>query len=559
MCKWSCPRGGNLPGELQARVADQAPTPDRRPSDRALADVDEVTDSALGYLSLEALLGELLERITAAIETDTAAILLLDESRGVLVARAAKGIEEEVRRGVTIPVGAGFAGRIAEQREPLAIPDVNHAEILNPLLRERGIASLLGVPLLVEGRVIGVLHIGTCERRDFTDDDVRLLRVAADRAAMAIDHAGMSEQRHLAEALQRTLMPATLPDAPGVRIAGRYRPALSGARLGGDWYDTFDLPDGRAAIVVGDVVGRGVPAAILMAQMRTAVRAFASEGHGPADVAGRLNDLLLREGGQPTATLSYLALDQETSRVTAVSAGHLPPLLIDAEGQADYLDLPAGPPVGAARIAHFREAQFDVPLGSLLVLYTDGLVERREEPLEAGLERLRTTAAAIGSSSPQAFCDAVLSNVLKDVDQEDDVALIGLQTVPLGAVLKLRLAAEPEVLSTLRRQLARWLQENGVDEQATFDIVLASSEASANATEHAYPPTQGHFDVEAVHDGDHVEIRISDAGSWRPEEDRDHGRGLMLMRGLADEVSIERGDPDGTVVTLRRRVAETAE
>src|SRR3954447_2049446 len=126
MCKWSRPRGGNLPGESQARVADQAPTPDRRPSDRALADVDEVTDSALGYLSLEALLGELLERITAAIETDTAAILLLDESRGVLVARAAKGIEEEVRRGVTIPVGAGFAGRIAEQREPLAIPDVDH-------------------------------------------------------------------------------------------------------------------------------------------------------------------------------------------------------------------------------------------------------------------------------------------------------------------------------------------------------------------------------------------------------------------------------------------------
>jgi anti-sigma regulatory factor (Ser/Thr protein kinase)/putative methionine-R-sulfoxide reductase with GAF domain len=540
-------------------VADQAPIPDKRRSDRALADVDEVTDSALGYLSLEALLGELLDRITAAVASDTAAILLLDESRDVLVARAARGIEEEVRRGVTIPVGAGFAGRIAQQREPLAIPDVDHAEILNPLLRERGIASLLGVPLLVEGRVIGVLHVGTLERRDFTDDDVRLLRVAADRAAMAIDRAGMSEQRHLAEALQRTLMPATLPDAPGVRIAGRYRPALSGAQLGGDWYDTFDLPDGRVAIVVGDVVGRGVPAATLMAQMRTAVRAFASEGHGPADVAGRLNDLLLREGDQRTATVAYLALDQETSRVTAVSAGHLPPLLIDSDEEADFLHVPSGPPVGAARIAHFREVQFDVPLGSLLLLYTDGLVERREEPLDVGLERLRTIAAAIGSSSPQAFCDAVLSDALEDVDQEDDVALIALQTLPLGAALKLRLAADPDVLSTLRRQLARWLKENGVDERATFDIVLACSEASANAAEHAYPPTRGHFDVEAVHDGDQVEIRVSDAGTWRPNEDRGQGRGLMLMRGLVHEVSIERGDPDGTVVTLRRRVAGAVE
>jgi anti-sigma regulatory factor (Ser/Thr protein kinase)/putative methionine-R-sulfoxide reductase with GAF domain len=540
-------------------VADQAPIPDKRPSDRALADVDEVTDSALGYLSLEALLGELLDRITAAVASDTAAILLLDESRDVLVARAARGIEEEVRRGVTIPVGAGFAGRIAQQREPLAVPDVDHAEILNPLLRERGIASLLGVPLLVDGRVIGVLHVGTLERRDFTDDDVRLLRVAADRAAMAIDRAGMSEQRHLAEALQRTLMPATLPDAPGVRIAGRYRPALSGAQLGGDWYDTFDLPDGRVAIVVGDVVGRGVPAATLMAQMRTAVRAFASEGHGPADVAGRLNDLLLREGDQRTATVAYLALDQETSRVTAVSAGHLPPLLIDSDEEADFLHVPSGPPVGAARIAHFREVQFDVPLGSLLLLYTDGLVERREEPLDVGLERLRTIAAAIGSSSPQAFCDAVLSDALEDVHQEDDVALIALQTLPLGTALKLRLAADPDVLSTLRRQLARWLKENGVDERATFDIVLACSEASANAAEHAYPPTRGHFDVDAVHDGHQVEIRISDAGTWRPDEDRGQGRGLMLMRGLVHEVSIERGDPDGTVVTLRRRVAGAAE
>jgi anti-sigma regulatory factor (Ser/Thr protein kinase) len=524
-----------------------------------LADVDGVTDSALGYLPLEPLLHELLERISAAVGSDTAAILLLDESRGVLVARAAMGIEEEVRRGVTIPVGAGFAGRIAQEREPLAIPDVDHADVLNPLLRERGIVSLLGVPLLVEGRVIGVLHVGTVTRRDFTDDDARLLRVAGDRVAMAIDRAEMREQRHLAEALQRTLMPTTLPDTPGVRIAGRYRPALPGAQLGGDWYDTFDLPDGRVAIVVGDVVGRGIPAATLMAQMRTAVRAFASEGHDSADVVGRLNDLLFREGEQRTATLAYLALDQETSRVTAVSAGHVPPLLVGPAGEADYLDLPSGPPVGAARIAHFREAQFDIPPGSLVLLYTDGLVERRDEPLDVGLERLRTTAAAAATLSPLAFCDAMLSRVLENIDQEDDVALLATQVLPLGPALKLRLAADPEVLSPLRRQLARWLKENGVGEQAAFDIVLACSEASANATEHAYPPTQGHFDLEAVHDGEHVEIRISDAGSWRPEVERNRGRGLMLMRGLTDEVSVERGEPEGTVVRLRRRVAGAAE
>jgi serine phosphatase RsbU (regulator of sigma subunit)/anti-sigma regulatory factor (Ser/Thr protein kinase) len=536
------------------RMADEVPTPKQQRPTQALADVDEVTDAALSYLSMEDLLGALLDRITAAIGSDTAAILLLDDRRGVLVARAAKGIEEEVRRGTTIPVGAGFAGRIAAEREPLAIADVHRADILNPLLRERGIASLLGVPLLVEGRLIGVLHVGTLERREFTEDDARLLRVAGDRAAMAIDHARLSEQRHLAEALQRTLMPAVLPASPGVRIAGRYLPAPAGAELGGDWYDTLSLPDGRLAVVVGDVVGRGIPAATLMAQLRTAVRAFASEGHGPAHLVGRLNDLLLREGGEDTATVAYLAFDQETDRVTAVSAGHPPPLLVGVDGTADYLDIRPGPPVGATRIAHFREHVFDVPLGSLLLLYTDGLVERRREPLDAGLARLKRLAAG-PPRDPQAFCDRLLSALADDVGPEDDIALIAMQTLPLGPQFELRLPANPEVLSTMRRQLARWLKENDVDEQVAFDIVLACSEAGANATEHAYPPRTGHFDVAAVHDGDQVVIRVSDDGTWRPEGERGRGRGLLLMRGLADEVSVDRREPDGTVVTLRRRVS----
>ena len=534
-------------------MADEAPIPEEQRPAQALADVDEVTDAALAYLSMEDLLGELLERISAAIGSDTAAILLHDDRRGVLVARAAKGIEEEVRRGTTIPVGAGFAGRIAKEREPVAIPDVHDADILNPLLRERGIASLLGVPLLVEGRLIGVLHVGTLEQRDFTEDDARLLRMAGDRAALAIDHARLSEQRHLAEALQRTLMPALLPDSPGVRIAGRYLPAPAGAELGGDWYDTLSLPDGRLAIVVGDVVGRGIPAATLMAQLRTAVRAFASEGHGPAHLVGRLNDLLLREGGEDTATVAYLAFDQETDRVTAVSAGHPPPLLVGVDGTVDYLDVQAGPPVGAARIAHFREHVFDIPIGSLLLLYSDGLVERRHEPLDAGLARLKTLAAG-PPPPPQAFCDRLLSALADHAGPEDDIALIAMQTLPVGPQLELRLPANPEVLSILRRQLARWLKENDVDERVAYDIVLACSEASANATEHAYPPRQGHFDVEAVRDGDHVVIRVSDDGTWRPAGERGRGRGMLLMRGLTDEVSVDRREPDGTVVTLRRRV-----
>ena len=164
-------------------------------------------------------------------------------------------------------------------------------------------------------------------------------------------------------------------------------------------------------------------------------------------------------------------------------------------------------------------------------------------------------AAEARAAPPAAFCDRVLSTLTQADTQADDIALVVLETLPLGRRLELHLPADPEVLATLRRHLGRWLRENDVDERSTYDLVLASSEAEANATEHAYPPTHGHFAVEAVHDGDDVVIRISDDGTWRPAGERGRGRGLVLMRGLTDEVSVERREPTGTIVTLRRRVA----
>jgi GAF domain-containing protein len=166
-----------------------------------LAAMQRVTDAALAYLTLDELLGELLERISEILHSDTAAFLLLDEETDEVVARAAKGIEEEVEQGVRIPLGRGFAGRVAAERRPLIIPDIDRADIFNPILRQKGIRSLLGVPLLVEGRVIGVLHVGTLTPRDFTDDDRNLLQLVADRAALGIENARAFEQER--DALQR--------------------------------------------------------------------------------------------------------------------------------------------------------------------------------------------------------------------------------------------------------------------------------------------------------------------------------------------------------------------
>src|SRR3954469_8982605 len=172
--------------------------------ERALAALQRVTDAALTYLREGDLVSTLLQRITEILDADTAAILLLDEAGDLLRAHAAKGIEEEVEQGVTIPVGRGFAGRVVAERRPIVIEDVRHADIFNPILRQKGIRSLLGVPLLVQGRVLGVLHVGSLTPRHFTDDDRDLLQLAADRAAIAIDRARLLERERAArEAAER--------------------------------------------------------------------------------------------------------------------------------------------------------------------------------------------------------------------------------------------------------------------------------------------------------------------------------------------------------------------
>jgi sigma-B regulation protein RsbU (phosphoserine phosphatase) len=243
-------------------------------TDTNLSALERITDSARAYLSVEELLVELLDRIKVLLHADTAAILLLDPDRRVLRARAARGIDEEVRQGVTVPLGAGFAGRIAAQQRPIAIEDLDHADVVNPLLRLKGIRSLLGVPLVDQGRVVGVLHVGALRRRHFDDDEVRLLQATADRVALAIDSAQSSEQRAVTETLQRHLLPARLPAIPGLQVSAKYQPA-AGARFGGDWYDVFGFRDGRIGFAIGDVTGRGVAAATTMVEIRTALRAYA--------------------------------------------------------------------------------------------------------------------------------------------------------------------------------------------------------------------------------------------------------------------------------------------
>jgi anti-sigma regulatory factor (Ser/Thr protein kinase)/putative methionine-R-sulfoxide reductase with GAF domain len=520
-----------------------------------LRDLRSVTDAALAYLPLEDLLNELLGRLVGILDADTAAILLLDDDDRTLVARAAKGLEEEVERGVRIPVGQGFAGRIAATRQPVQIENLDHADILNPILRERGLRSLLGVPLLVEGGVIGVMHVGTLTERKFDDEDVELLQSAGDRAALAISSRLTERERSLADALQGSLIPR-LPHLPAVALVGRYLPAAS-AQLGGDWYDAFQLPDGRLGMAIGDVVGRGFYAAAVMGQLRSGLRAYALDGMAPSEVLGRLSRLLRQLEPGRTATVLYMVLDPYGGSLVVSSAGHPPPLVAADGGGSVFVELSGSAPLGATRLPSYEEREHAIEPGSTLVLYTDGLVERAGESLDAGLGRLRVVVDG-HTQDLERLGDSLIGELLPEGPSEDDAALLLARGLPLTDTLLTRLPADVESIPLMRRLLARWLHEAGATKAQAEDLALAASEACANAIEHAYGPAPGMLEVSgSISPSGEALVAVRDFGSWRPPRGANRGRGLPLMERLTDSVDVVRGE-DGTTVQLSRRLGAEA-
>jgi anti-sigma regulatory factor (Ser/Thr protein kinase)/putative methionine-R-sulfoxide reductase with GAF domain len=509
------------------------------------------------YVSLEGMLADLLERIRGQLGTDTAAVLLMDEDRNVLVARAARGLEEEVRQGVQVPLARGFAGRVAEHACPIVIPDLATADVVNPILREKGLTSLLGVPILAGERVIGVMHVGTMAPREFGDRDIRFLQRAAGRAAAAIDQARATEQRAVTEIMQRTLLPDALPDIAGLRFSAKYMPAGTGVRIGGDWYDVFQLDDGRVTFVVGDVVGRGVVAASMMAELRTALRAYRMEGHELDDVMGLLNTLVTSIGRDRSATLAILELDLERDELSAVSAGHPPVLLVTPDGEAQFAEFAQNGPIGISPAARYTVRRHRFPAGSAMLLYTDGLVERRSEPLDRGLERLRAAAADAAREASGRFADRVYRRLADKTSADDDIALLVVESLALDPTLTLTVEATTPVLPAMRRTVGRWLRSQGCDDDETFDIALATSEAASNAIEHAYGARESTFTLACAREPHGVRIAVGDRGRWRQTKPFGRGRGLKVMRGLMDSVDVVAG-AHGTTVVLTKRVAAEA-
>ncbi|MBX6768214.1 MAG: SpoIIE family protein phosphatase [Actinomadura rubrobrunea] len=386
---------------------------------RKLENIQALTDEAFSHMDVEEFLDSLLERLREVLNVDTAVVLLLDRPARRLVATAARGFEEEDYQSVRVPLGDGFAGRVAVERRPIYIEDVPTAHVFNPLLVQRGLRSLLGVPLIAGGMLLGVLHVGTLTPRHFGPHETELVQIAASRAAMAVQALHSQAERAGALELQRSLVPSALPATPGVEWAARYRPGL--ANVGGDWYDVFPLPSGQIGVVMGDVAGHGLAAAVVMGRMRSTLRAYALESSDPAEVLEKLNRKMQHFEPEAMATVLYAVCDASLNWVQMSSAGHCPPVLALPGSPARFVDVKPDILIGLSDGSPRHTTTVELPPGAVMCLYTDGLVERRNRSIDDGIAQLCEVAYA---GPPEAVSAAVMASLIGRYAAEDDVALL---------------------------------------------------------------------------------------------------------------------------------------
>ncbi|MFL6240791.1 MAG: SpoIIE family protein phosphatase [Actinomycetes bacterium] len=316
----------------------------------------------------------------------------------------------------------GSTARYAEIPEPFRDTALRNDPEMTELMAAIQPVSGLCVPLSVRGEVIGVVGLARTSAQSYDDRDEQMVEDLAARAAVAVANAqSYQRERETALTLQRSLLPQRLPDVPGVSFAWRYLPAGASSSIGGDWYDVLVLDADRIALVIGDVMGRGVGAAAVMGQLRATARAYASAEMTPADVLTRMDSAVTRLEQAQITTAAVAVLDIPRHTLTIASAGHLPPLMLEPKHAPRFLDVEPGPPLGAAT-PDYPETTVTLPPGAMLLLFTDGLVEERERPVDAGMESLRTATA--GAVDPEDLCERALTVTGHDAQHEDDTAML---------------------------------------------------------------------------------------------------------------------------------------
>ena len=399
--------------------------------------------------------------------------------------------------------------------------------------------SSVMVPIESRGRVLGVLILANEGDRRLDDDDLDLAVEIAHRAALALGNARAFQQEHeIAESLQRALLPTTVPVVPGLELAVRYVAATDGASVGGDWYDVLAFDDGTTGIVVGDVVGHDIAASTSMGQLRSAIRIYAWEEHArPAAALGRV-DRLFDKLGLAYATCLFGVLDLGASTFRWSNAGHPPPLLLRA-GTATFLTEGGGVLLGVTAGAGMEEATTELREGDLLVLYTDGLVERRDESLQCGLDRLAAAAQRAGVTDAEVLCEALLEAMVPAAaTRDDDLAILVARVTcqePAPGVHRLAFDPVPASVALTRGFTAGVLEGAGWRDQVDAAVLLVS-ELVTNAVRHAGGPCN----LVVSFQDDTVELSVEDGDPQVPVARHargleETGRGILLVGALADE------------------------
>ncbi|MEU4142488.1 SpoIIE family protein phosphatase [Streptomyces parvulus] len=408
-------------------------------------------------------------------------------------------------------------------------------------VRELGVHSVMSVPLQARGTTLGVA-VFTRFRRPypFTHDDVLLAEEVSARAAVCVDNARRySREREATLTLQRSLLPRWLPPTAAVEAASRYLPAAR-AGVGGDWFDVIPLSGMRVAVVVGDVVGHGIQASATMGRLRTAVRTLADIDLTPEELLTHLDDLVVRlseesgddSAGEVGATCLYAVYDPVSRQCALARAGHPAPVLVPPDGPPRLLDLPSGPPLGVGGLP-FESTELELREGSVLALYTDGLVESRDRDADAGQALLRE-ALATPADSLDVACDRVLRTLLPSGSAADDVALLLARTrgLPAGQVATWDIPADPSLVAPVRKQVLDQLSAWGLLE-ASFTAELVVSELVTNAIRYGAPPIR----LRLIHDAATLICEVSDTSHTAPHLRRartwdEGGRGLLLVAQL---------------------------
>ncbi|MER6569719.1 SpoIIE family protein phosphatase [Streptomyces sp. NPDC001093] len=438
-------------------------------------------------------------------------------------------------------------------------------------LRASGARSLLAVPLLAQGSTLGVALFGRRPGREpFGPEDLRLAQEFTSKAAAGIRQARTyTRARTTTMALQQSLLPHTLPDQAALEIATRYLPAATRAGVGGDWFDVIPLSGARVALVVGDVVGHGIRASATMGRLRTAVRTLADVDLPADELLTHLDDLVLRlaadEGSTDPAaetaggigtTCLYAVYDPVSRRCTLARAGHPPPAVVTPDGAVRFLDVPAGPPLGLGGLP-FEAIEAELPEGSMLALYTDGLFEARDHDIDEALDKM-FAALVRPAPSLDAVCDHVLTELLTH-RPDDDIALLVARTRVLheDRVAAWELRSDWTDVSRARRLTCDQLSAWGLDE-AAFTTELMVSELVTNAMRYGRPPIQ----LRLIHQDSTLICEVYDSSGTTPHMRRarifdEGGRGLLLVAQLAERWGT-RHDRVGKTVWAEQSLAQAA-